>query len=65
MKSITKFIGLDVSKDKIAAAFAENGTGQARYLGVYPNTPEAVRKLVNRLGRPGELYVRTPVTFGH
>jgi len=57
MKSITKFIGLDVSKDKIAAAVAENGTGQARYLGVYPNTLEAVRKLFNRLGRPGELYV--------
>jgi transposase len=57
MKSITKFVGLDVSRDKIAVAVAERGAGAARYLGVYPNTLEAVRKLLNRLGRPEELHV--------
>ena len=57
MKSITKFVGLDVSKDKIAAAVAERGTGGARYLGVYPNTSEAIRKLLSRLGKPEELYI--------
>lgn len=57
MKYITKFVGLDVSRDKIAAAVAERGTGAAHYLGVYPNTLEAIRKLLRRLGRSEELYV--------
>jgi transposase len=47
-----RFIGLDVHADTIAVAVAEPG-GEVRSLGVIPNAPEALRKLVTKLG-PGE-----------
>ncbi|MFB5188749.1 IS110 family transposase [Alicyclobacillus fastidiosus] len=49
MKTITKFVGLDVSKDSIAVAVADEGRGEPRFLGMYPHTVEAVRGLVKRL----------------
>lgn len=57
MYDSTKFVGLDVSKEKIAVAIAEQGRGKPRYFGVIPNTPEAVRKLVKKLGQPKDLKV--------
>ena len=48
----TRFIGLDVHADSIAVAVAEP-TGEVRSLGVIPNDPEAVRKLIRKLGSPG------------
>ena len=57
MKDITKFVGLDVSKEKIAVAIADQGREKPRYYGVIPNTPEAIRKLVKKLGDPETLYV--------
>lgn len=53
----TKFVGLDVSKETIAVAVADFGREPARYYGQIENTPEAVRKLVKRLGKPQELLV--------
>ena len=47
--SKVRFIGLDVHADTIAVAVAEPN-GEVRSLGVIPNRPEAIRKLVKKLG---------------
>jgi transposase len=48
---------LDESKESIQVAVAEGGQrGEFREYGVIPNTPEALRKLVRRLGRPRDLH---------
>lgn len=57
MKDNTKFVGLDVSKEKIAVAIADQGREKPRYYGMIPNTPEAIRKLVKKLGEPENLKV--------
>jgi transposase len=49
-----KFVGLDVHAETIAVAVAEQG-GEVRSLGVIPNRPESVRKLVKKLGPVEEL----------
>lgn len=57
MKDSTRYVGLDDSKDVIEVAVAEGGgRGEVRRYGLIPNTPEALRKLVRRLGRPRELH---------
>jgi transposase len=48
MKS-TRFVGLDVHAATIAVAVAELG-GEMRSVGTIPNEPDAVRRLVKRLG---------------
>jgi len=56
-QSTPLFIGLDDSKELIQVGVAEGTrTGEIRDLGTIPNRPEAVIKLVRRLGRPGDLY---------
>jgi len=50
--STVRFIGLDVHADTIAVAVAEPN-GDVRSLGIIPNRPESIRKLVKKLG-PGE-----------
>lgn len=57
MEGITKFVGLDVSKASIQVAVADAGRTPARRWGVVPNSPEAVRKLMAKLGTPEELMV--------
>lgn len=47
-----RWIGLDVHADTIAVAVAEPN-GEVRSLGMIPNRPESIRKLVKKLG-PGE-----------
>ena len=49
-----RFVGLDVHAETIAVAIAETG-GEVRSLGTVPNTPEAVRRLVKKLGPIGSL----------
>ena len=46
-----QFVGLDVHADTIAVAVAEPD-GTVRSVGVIPNRPESIRKLVKRLGSP-------------
>ena len=46
-----QFVGLDVHADTIAVAVAEPG-GTVRSVGVIPNRPESIRKLVKQLGAP-------------
>jgi transposase len=49
MKSIQKYVGLDVSKEKIAVAIADEGRETPRYWGTIAHKPEAVRKLMKQL----------------
>jgi len=53
MKKV-RFVGLDVHAETIAVAVAEPG-GEVRSLGVIPNRPESIRKLVRKLGEPEQL----------
>jgi transposase len=58
MKKATRFVGLDVHAESIAAAVAESGrNGEVRSLGLIPNRLESVRKLVQKLGGPKGLQV--------
>lgn len=57
MKDTTKYIGLDVSKDKIAVAIADEGREAPRYYGMIPHTFEAVRKLIEKMGDSPTLRV--------
>jgi transposase len=54
--SNVRFIGLDVHAETIAVAVAEPD-GEVRSLGVIPNRPESIRKLVKKLGPPAHLRV--------
>ena len=57
MNNSTRFIGMDDSKEAIQVAIADAGRrGEVRDYGSIPNTPEALRKLVRRLGRPKDLH---------
>jgi transposase len=54
--STARFVGLDVHAETISVAVAEPGRdGEVRSLGRIPNRPEAIRKLVKRLGEPASL----------
>ena len=55
MKKV-RCIGLDVHADTIAVAVAEP-EGEVRSLGMIPNRPESVRKLMKKLGPPESLRV--------
>ena len=56
MKQTRSFVGMDVHKATISISVAEDGrSGPVRFLGVIPNTPEAVHKMAKRLARHGEL----------
>ncbi|HHY31751.1 MAG TPA: IS110 family transposase [Firmicutes bacterium] len=63
----TTFVGLDVHKDSIAVAVAGRDEKDAEGLGVIPNTPQAIAKLVRKLGEPGGLrfcYEAGPCGYG-
>jgi transposase len=55
MKKV-RFIGLDVHADTIAVAVAEPH-GEVRSMGVIPNRPESIRKVVKKLGPAAQLRV--------
>ncbi|WP_276918724.1 IS110 family transposase [Aneurinibacillus aneurinilyticus] len=67
MKDITKYIGLDISKESIAVAIADSGREAPRFYGMIPNTPEAIRKLVDHVGKNAQLeicYEAGPTGYG-
>lgn len=45
----SKYIGLDVHKETIAVSIAEANGGEVRYYGEIKNTPEAIRKLCDKI----------------
>lgn len=51
MNEATRFLGLDVHAETIAVAVAEPGRGEVRSLGIIPNEPAALRKLIQKLGK--------------
>jgi len=51
-----RFVGLDVHAETIAVAVAEPN-GEVRALGVIPNRPESIHRLVKKLGPPEQLRV--------
>lgn len=56
MSKSTRFLGLDVHAETISAALAE-GEKKVRSLGQIPNRPEALRKLLAKLGNSKDLKV--------
>jgi len=57
MRETTRFLGLDVHAETIAVAIAEAGRdGEVRSLGTVPNNPEAVRKLIKKVGPSKALH---------
>lgn len=48
-----KYVGMDVHKETIAVSVADPDGGEVRFLGEISNTPDAVLKLVKRLGKEG------------
>lgn len=53
MSITTKYVGLDVSKNKVVVAIADEGRDSSRFWGTIPHTKEALRKLVNQLNTDG------------
>ncbi len=56
MKDI-RFVGLDVHKESTAVAVAEPGWGEPGNVGIIPTTPDALAKLVRKLGGKEGLVV--------
>ncbi|MDQ0201691.1 hypothetical protein [Neobacillus ginsengisoli] len=58
---------LDVSKEKIAVAIADEGRDEPRYYRMIPNSVESVRKLGKKLGEkdnPRVCYEAGPTGYG-
>lgn len=67
MNDITKYVGLDVSKETIAVAVAETGRDAARYVGAIKHEAGAIRKLLKQLGKKEDLeicYEAGPTGYG-
>ena len=65
----TRFVGLDIHKERISVTVAESGrSGAVEYLGEIANDPGAIGKLCDRLGRSGKplafCYEAGPCGYG-
>ena len=57
MLDYSKFIGMDVHKDSISVAIAQEGHGELRYYGRIPNSPQAIGKLIKKVCPGGEVML--------
>jgi len=57
MKNTIKYVGLDVSKEKIAVAIADEGREAPRYWGMILHKEDQILKLLKKLGTPEELTI--------
>ena len=67
MQQDTRYLGLDVHQETIAVAVAESGTSAPRWLGTIRHRPEAVAKLIRKLGPVERLrccYEAGPTGYG-
>jgi transposase len=55
--TILKYVGLDVHKDTIAVAVAEDGKADAVVLGTYANDEKRLRAVLSKIGKPEQLRV--------
>ncbi len=62
MRPGTRYVGMDVHKDSIAVAVVE-ADGAELQLGLIPNHPEALRKLVRRVGPAAFAYEAGPCSY--
>ena len=63
----SRYVGLDVHKETIAVAVADGAAGEPVYWGTIRNRPEAVLKLVRKLGAGEHLrvcYEAGPTGYG-
>jgi len=49
MPNYSKYLGLDVHKDTISIAIAQEGREDPRSYGKIPNSPQAIRKLIKKV----------------
>lgn len=64
---VRMFLGLDVHAETIAVAVAEADAGEVRSLGIIPNRPGSVSKLIRKLGDPRAIkacYEAGPCGYG-
>ena len=67
MQQPTRFVGLDVHADSITVAVAEEGRGEARHVGRFPNDLSRLMKALDRLGPRATLscaYEAGPTGYG-
>ena len=67
MRQKIRYVGLDVHKDTITIAVAEEGRGQAKVLVTIPNEVSLLLKHLGRIGSPKSLrccYEAGPTGFG-
>jgi transposase len=66
MSQVSKYVGLDVHKETIAVAVARSDGRPAESLGTIPNDPDAIVKLVHKLGRDDGMwcYEAGPCGYG-
>jgi len=51
MSNYSKYLGMDVHKDTISVAIAQEGREEPRFYGKIPNSPQAIRQFAQEVPR--------------